>query len=251
MSTQPGDHPQILTYEGLRALVAGRRSVRRFRPDPVSRESIERILDVARLAPSAGNSQPWEFVVVTDAAMRSRVARAAASLFSAGRKRDPEFNWSISVQPFLSQAPVLIVVLGDRRVMAAYPSILRGNILMRQSLSNCVLALQLAAASLGLATAWGTLQGGSPESEIRDLLRIPDAFTIDHIVPVGYADEVECARAAALAPARERASRRRPLDAIVHWERYAAEKERSDGAVEQFIWSETVTRVRRADSQGR
>lgn len=231
--------------------MAGRRSVRRFRPDPVSRESIERILDVARLAPSAGNSQPWEFVVVTDAAMRSRVARAAASLFSAGRKRDPEFNWSISVQPFLSQAPVLIVVLGDRRVMSAYPSILRGNILMRQSLSNCVLALQLAAASLGLATAWGTLQGGSPESEIRDLLHIPAVFTIDHIVPVGYADDQECARAAALAPARERAAHRRPLDAVVHWERYAAEKERSDEAVEQFIWSETVTRVRRADSQGR
>jgi len=245
MSTQPGDHPRPLSYEGLRSLVAGRRSVRRFRPDPVSRDTVERILDVARLAPSAGNSQPWEFVVVTDAAMRSQVARAAASLFSAGRKRDPEFNWSVSVQPFLSQAPVLIVVLGDRRVMAAYPSILRGNILMRQSLSNCVLTLQLAAASLGLATAWGTLQRGSPEAEIRELLHIPDVFTIDHIVPVGYADEPECARAAALAPARARAANRRALEDIVHWDRYQTEKARSDEAVERFIWSETVTRVPR------
>jgi len=249
MSNAPGEHPEQLTYEGLHSLVAGRRSVRRFRSDAVPREAIEKILDVARLAPSAGNSQPWEFVVVTDAAMRARVARAAASLFVAGRKRDPDFNWSVSVQPFLAQAPVLIVVLGDKRVMAAYPSILRGNVLMRQSLSNCVLALQLAAASLGLATAWGTLQGGSPESEIRALLGIPDVFTIDHIVPVGYADEEEGARAAALAPARERAARRRTLDAIVHWQRYEAEKARSDETVERFIWSDTVTRVRRADAR--
>ncbi len=251
MSNLPAEHPPQLAYESLRALVAGRRSVRRFRPDAVPRETIEKILDVARLAPSAGNSQPWEFVIVTDAATRTRVARAAASLFSAGRKHDPDFNWSVSVQPFLAQAPVLIVVLGDKRVIAAYPSILRGNVLMRQSLSNCVLALQLAAASLGLATAWGTLQGGSPETEIRTLLGVPDVFTIDHIVPVGYADDQEGARAAALAPARERAARRRPLDAIVHWDRYAAERARSDEDVEQFIWSETVTRVRREHETGR
>jgi nicotinate-nucleotide--dimethylbenzimidazole phosphoribosyltransferase len=225
--------------------------VRRFRPDAVPRETIEKILDVARLAPSAGNSQPWEFVVVTDGAMRTRVAGAAASLFSAGRKHDPDFNWSVSVQPFLAQAPVLIVVLGDKRVTAAYPSILRGNVLMRQSLSNCVLALQLAAASLGLATAWGTLQGGSPESDILALLGIPDVFTIDHIVPVGYADEEEGARAAALRPARERAAGRRPLDAVVHWDRYTESKARSDEDVERFIWSETVTRVPRQRETGR
>jgi len=250
MSNVPGGHPQQLSYGGLRALMAGRRSVRRFRPDAVPRETIEKILDVARLAPSAGNSQPWEFVVVTDAATRARVARAAASLFAAGRKHDPDFNWSVSVQPFLAQAPVLIVVLGDKRVIAAYPSILRGNVLLRQSLSNCVLALQLAAASLGLATAWGTLQGGSPESEIRALLGIPDVFTIDHIVPVGHADDQEGARAAALAPARERAAHRRSLDAVVHWDRYAAERMRSDEEVVRFIWSETVTRVRREREAG-
>ncbi len=231
-------------YQILRDLAAQRRSVRRFKPDPVPRVLIESILDVARLAPSAANSQPWEFMVVEDEDTRRRIARTAASLFSDARKRDPSFNWSIAVQPFLGQAPVLIVVLGDRRMMDAYPSILRGNVLLRQSLSICIYGLQLAATSLGLATAWGTLQGGSPEAEIREMLGIPDIFTVDHIVPVGYPDESETLRAVALAPARNLAALRRPLVDIVHWGRYDSSRVRSAQEAAEFIWTQTVTRVR-------
>jgi nitroreductase len=231
-------------YDTLHGLASSRRSVRRFKSDPVSHDDILRVLDVARLAPSAANSQPWEFVVVEEPVMRRGVAVAAASVFAQGRAHDPTFNWSISVQPFLAQAPVLIVVLGDRRMMEAYPSILRGNILLRQSLAISVYGLQLAAASLGLATAWGTLQGGRPEEEIRGLLGVPDAFTIDHIIPLGYADETEGARATALEPARSRAHVRRPLDHIVHWGCYDGGKSRSDDEVSEFIWSATVTRVK-------
>ncbi len=230
-------------YDHLHRLAAQRRSVRRFTSERVAPELIEMILDIARLAPSAGNSQPWEFVVVEDEEMRRRIARTAASLFREARKRDPSFNWSIAVQPYLLQAPVLIMVLGDRRMMAVYPSILRGNVLLRQSLANCIYGLQLAATSLGLSTAWGTLQGGRPEEEIRELLDIPDNFTIDHIVPLGYSDEEEMACAAALASARERGPRRRPLDRVVHWGRYDVTKMRSDEAARDFIWSESVTRV--------
>jgi nitroreductase len=237
--------PDSLEYETLRRLVVERRSTRRFRPDAVSRELVEKVLDVARHSPSAANSQPWEFVVVEEGEVRRRIARAAASVFSEARKRDSSFNWSVSVQPFLGQAPVLIVVLGDRRMMEAYPNILRGNVLLRQSLANCVYGLQLAAASLGLATAWGTLQGGTAEAEIRELLGIPDTFVIDHIVPLGYADEREGARAAALEPARLRAPRRRDLDSIVHWGCYDVSKARSDEDARDFVWSETVTRVAR------
>jgi len=94
-------------------------------------ETVEQVLDVARLAPFAGNSQPWKYGVVTDVDMR--VARAAASP--------------------------------------------------------------------GLSTAWGTLQGGGPEAETRELLGGPEVVTIDHIVPLGYADERECDRA--VAPLRQ------------------------------------------------
>ncbi|MFW6055971.1 MAG: nitroreductase family protein [Chloroflexota bacterium] len=232
-------------YEALHSLVAARRSIRRFLPDPVPRDVIERVLDVARLSPSAANSQPWEFVVVTEAETRRRIARASASVFPQARKKDPSFEWNISVQPFLHQAPVLVIVLGDKRMLAAYPSVLRGNVLLRQSLAICTYGLQLAAASLGLGSAWGTLQGGAGETEIRELLHIPDGYTVDHIVPLGYADKSEGNRATALRAARERGPQRRPLKDIVHWEGFEADKARSDEQVEEFIWAETVTRVER------
>ncbi len=241
----PDDSGVDAPYEVLHSLVAARRSVRRFLPDPVPREVVERVLDVARLSPSAANSQPWEFVVVTNAETRRHIARASASVFRDARKKDPSFEWNISVQPFLYQAPVLILVLGDKRMLAAYPSILRGNVLLRQSLAICTYGLQLAAASLGLGSAWGTLQGGPGEVEIRDLLHIPAGYTIDHIVPLGYADVNEGSRASALRAARERGPRRRPLKGIVHWDGFEADKARSDEQVEEFIWAETVTRVER------
>ena len=53
-----------------------RRSVRRFKDIPVEREKIEEIIDCARLAPSANNFQPWEFIVVTDPSKRKEVANA-------------------------------------------------------------------------------------------------------------------------------------------------------------------------------
>ncbi len=235
--------PDRACYDTLRNLVSQRRSVRRFRSDCVPREIIGLVLDIARLSPSAANSQPWEFVVVEDEALRRDVARAAASLFSELRKRDQSFNWSISVQPFLTQAPVLIVVLGDRRMIEAYPSILRGGVLLRQSLAACIYGLQLAAESLGLASAWGTIQGGRPEAEIRQILGIPECFTVDHIVPVGYPDEEEVERAVALTPARERGVRRRPLADVVHWGTYDPDRIRSDDEASRFVWTDTVTRV--------
>ncbi len=237
--------PDASAYESLYDIVFTRRSVRRFKPEPVARELVQKVLEVARLSPSAANSQPWEFVVVEEEEARRSVARAAASVFGDARKKDPTFEWSVSVQPFLFQAPVIIVVLGDRRMLPAYPSVLRGNVLLRQSMSICVYGLQLAAASLGLSTAWGTVQGGTAEARIRELLDIPEVFTIDHIVPLGYADEVEGAKAMALEPARKRAPHRRSLEDVVHWGNYDDKKARSDEAAEEFIWSETVTRVRR------
>ena len=53
-------------YDSVLRVASSRRSVRRFRPDPVPWELVEAVLEVARQAPSAANSQPWEFVVVED-----------------------------------------------------------------------------------------------------------------------------------------------------------------------------------------
>jgi len=56
----------MMNYESLLELVKNRRSFRRFKPDPIPKGIVEKVLDVARHVPSGGNAQPWEFVVVQD-----------------------------------------------------------------------------------------------------------------------------------------------------------------------------------------
>ncbi|MCK4222209.1 MAG: nitroreductase family protein [Dehalococcoidia bacterium] len=241
------DPPQtgevMVDYEGLLELIRYRRSVRRFRSDPVPGEMVEKVLEAARHAPSAGNSQPWEFVVVEDPETKKKMSRSIVSLYKEAKRRDPTFNFKVAVQPHLFTAPVLIVICGDRRLQEAYPVLLRRNVLLRQSLAVCAYAMQLAATSLGLATAWATIQGGPPEAEVRSLLGIPDVYTVDHIMPLGYPDTEKESKDRFLRPVTERAPFRRALQEIVHYEHYDGGKFRTDENVEEFIWSRTVTRI--------
>jgi len=234
-----------MIYDDFLELVKKRRSFRRFKSDPVPKEILEKVLDAARYPPSAGNSQPWEFVVVQDVATKESITQSITSGYKKIRKADPTMYWAVAVQPHLSTAPVLIIVCGDRRLQETYPVHLPREVLLRQSLAVSIYTLQLAAASFGLATAWATMQTESRETQIRKLLGIPDVYTIDHIVPLGYPDEEKEKSDKALRPVRERASFRRELAEIVHYEHYDMGKFRSDEMVREFIWSKTVTRIPR------
>jgi nitroreductase len=236
-----------MQYDDFLELVKNRRSFRRFKPDPVPKDMIEKVLEAARLAPSAGNSQPWEFVVVQDAAMKKDITQSITSGYQELHKIDPEMYWAVAVQPHLVDAPVIIVVCGDRRLEMTYPAHLPREVLLRQSLAITIYALQLAAASFGLATAWATMQTEARETQLRKLLGIPDVYTIDHIIPLGYPDEEREKSNKALRPVRERARSRRGLDEIVHYEHYDKDKFRSDEQIKEFIWSKTVTRIPRKE----
>ena len=238
-----------MQYDDFLELVKNRRSFRRFKPDPVPKDIIEKVLEAARNAPSAGNSQPWEFVVVQDAAMKKDITQSISSGYQELHKADPTMYWAVAVQPHLATAPVLIIVCGDRRLEVTYPVHLPREILLRQSLAISIYALQLAAASFGLATAWGTMQTEARETRIRKLLGIPDVYTVDHIIPLGYPDEEKEKSSKALRPVRERARSRRGLDEIVHYELYDRDKFRSDEEIKEFIWSETVTRIPRGEGE--
>jgi len=232
-----------MDYKSFLSLVEDRRSCRRFRPDPVPGAVVEKILEAGRHAPSAGNSQPWEFVVVEDPETKRKMSRSIVLLYKEAKRRDPTFNFKVAVQPQLFTAPVLIVICGDRRLQQAYPLLLRRNVLLRQSLAICAYAMQLAATSLGLATAWATIQGGPPEAEVRSLLGIPDVYTVDHIMPLGFPDTEKESNDRFLRPVKERAPFRRELEEIVHYECYDTDKFRTDEKLEEFIWSKTVTRI--------
>lgn len=234
-----------MSYDDFLELVKKRRSFRRFKPDPVPKEIVEKVLEAARHSPSAGNSQPWEFVVVQDPATKRSITQKINSGYKKIRKADTTMYWAVAVQPHLATAPVLIVVCGDRRLQETYPAHLPGEILLHQSLAISIYALQLAAASFGLATAWATMQTELRETQIRKILGIPDVYTVDHIVPLGYPDEEKEKSEEALRPVRERATFRRELAEIVHYEHYDMGKFRSDEKINEFIWSKTVTRIPR------
>jgi len=175
-----------MNYEDFLQLVKKRRSFRRFKPDPVPKE-------------------------IVDAVTKRNITQSITSGYKKIREVDPNWYRAVAVQPYLSTAPVLIVVCGDRRLQETYPAHLPREILLHQSLAISIYTLQLAAASFGLATAWATMQTELRETQIRKILGIPDVYTVDHIIPLGYPDEEKEKSEEALRPVRERASFRREL----------------------------------------
>src|SRR6267142_855066 len=122
------------TYDMLLKLVKTRMSVRKFRPDPIPEDTINNILEVARWAMSGANSQPWEFVVVTDPEIKKQLRDAYSEYntdFIFWMEQQREYNlrhpsYQVKNDPHESlkfnkakanwhQAPAVIVVLGDGR----------------------------------------------------------------------------------------------------------------------------------------
>ena len=140
--------------------IAARRSVRRYKPEPIPEESIGRIMEAARLAPSAGNRQPWRFVVTKDPGVRRALARAANN------------------QDFVGQAPAVITVLGDPEVSERWH--LRDPMIAAEHMA-------LQAVEEGLGTCW---IGAFDEAEVKRILKVPDKLRVVCLLPVGKPAEV-------------------------------------------------------------
>ncbi len=136
-----------------------RRSIRRYKKGPVPEKILEQILEVGRWAPSASNSQPWEFITFTDTEVKRKVTRC----FLYGS--------------FLDEAPLGIVVVVDPR--ASDCPIQDGTL--------AVYAMQLAAHALGLGTCW--INPGFQDERAKDVLGIPMEKKIICVLSVGYPDE--------------------------------------------------------------
>jgi len=164
-----------------------RRSIRAYTDEKVSDKDVERLIEAARWAPSAGNSQPWEFVVVKDVEMKRKLSDAALN------------------QTFIEKAPVVIVVCADlNRSSRGYGS--RGEHLYSiQDTAAATENILLAAQELGLATCW---VGAFHENEVAKAVKAPRNLRPVAIVPVGH-------------PAvRPMVSPRRSVDEIVHYETF-------------------------------
>ncbi len=158
----------------LMELILRRRSVRRFAPDPVPRELIDACLEAARLAPSACNAQPWQFLVIDHPIQLAAVAEAAFSGIYASNR-------------FAASAPVLIVVINDQQSYL----VKAGDFVQstRFSLIDIGIAgehLALRAAELGLGTCW---LGWFNARRVRKVLKLPRRTSIPIIFCLGYPQE--------------------------------------------------------------
>ena len=148
--------------------IKGRRSIRAFQRKIVPEEIVEELIDAARWAPSAGNIQPWEFIIVQKQEIKRRLAEAALE------------------QSFIEEAPVVIVVCADEKCSSiGYGT--RGRVLYCiQDTAAAIQNILLAACSLGLGACW---VGAFKEEEAREILKTPREIRPVAMIPLGYPDE--------------------------------------------------------------
>lgn len=222
-------------YEHLMALLKKRRSIRRFKPDPVPEGAIEKILEAARWSMSGANGQPWEFLVVRDPSLREKVTAIVteqtqrAHIYEMCRVeelRQPQLARPTRTAVGQKEAPVVIVVLGDPRV---YQATAMSHFVFspefdnfHMSLGCTTLLIHLAAASLGLGSRWVTIMPPW-EEDLKTVLGIPKEFRIYNLIPIGY-------------PAYEPPTTyRRELKEFVHYDKYDMVKFRSDEEVLKYL----------------
>jgi nicotinate-nucleotide--dimethylbenzimidazole phosphoribosyltransferase len=221
-----GADPQAWAFEpaereALHAVIAARRDIRRFRPDPVPAELLERVLQAAHSAPSVGHSQPWRFLVVDDPdlrqraatmADRERLAQAALLTEDAGRRlADLQLEG-------IREAPLGVVVCCDRRSPAQ--GVLGRATFPDADLWSCACAIEnlwLAARAEGLGVGWVTL---FDPAELAALLHLPDGVVTLGWLCLGWPDERPPS------PGLERAgwSRRAPLADVVLHDRWPSDE---------------------------
>ena len=139
-------------------------SVRSYDAKPVEEEKLQRVLEAARLAPSAGNRQEWRFLVVRNPATRKQLSNAAMG------------------QKFVAEAPVVIACCAetDNHMMACeqlcYPI----------DVAIAVDHVTLCAAADGLGSCW---IGAFDEAEAKEILDIPPHIRVVALLPVGYPED--------------------------------------------------------------
>ena len=167
-------------------IIFDRVSIRKFKNVEISDDILLKILKAGNAAPSAGNLQARDFIVVRDEKTKLKLAKASLK------------------QMFIAQAPVVIVVCANYpRSMRVYGE--RGKLYAEQDATAAVENILLAVHALGLGAVW---VGAFYESEVSEILNIPEYARPIAIVPIGY-------------PAEKPEPRSRyPIEVITHWERW-------------------------------
>lgn len=181
----------------LHQFLRSRRSIRRFKSDPVPDSVIENILTTATFAPSAHNRQPWRFCVVTDLSVKQKLADAMAIEFERDLENDQLPQTEIQKRTKRSRermtaAPVLVILCLDMSEMDVYSDKKRKQAEFRmamQSVANAGMQLMLAAHAEGLGSVWVC----SPlfvQETIQSVLNLPKTWEPQAMFFVGYPDVI-------------------------------------------------------------
>jgi len=144
-------------YEVIRT----RRSIRGYQERPVEEDKLQRILEAARLAPSAANRQPWQFLVIKTEKIKKEFQRAY----------NKDWFW---------QAPVIICACGIKKEAWIRSD---GKSYLDVDVAIAMDHLVLAATAEGLGTCW---IGAFNPSEVKKILNLPDDIEPVALTPLGY-----------------------------------------------------------------
>ena len=179
-------------------LVRNRQSVRQYSNKPVEREKIERCLEAARLAPSASNRQPWEFIVIDNPQVKEAVAGKT-------------FSKLIFFNRFSLQAPILIVIISERESMInKIGKRLKDKPFTLIDIGIAAENICLQATESGLGTC---ILGWFDEKGVKEVLAIPQSNRIELIITMGYPESEVI-----------RPKKRKELDQIRSYNQYKLKK---------------------------
>ena len=140
-----------------------RRSVRKYKPDPIPDKDLKKILKAAQSAPSAGNKQPWKFIIIRDKVTKEKIAKVA-------RK-----------QLWIAEAGLVIAALAmDKKDPSIYEKWAEKDVM------TAVEHMVLSAWELGYGTCW---IGAFEQTSVKEILAIPEEMTVISLLPIGIPDQ--------------------------------------------------------------
>jgi nitroreductase len=149
-------------------IIKSRRSIRSFTSAPVEKQKLDTLLEAAKWAPSAGNTQARDFILISDKETKEKLAEAALG------------------QNFVSEAPAVIVVCANRAKSAKRYGSRGEHLYSVQDATAAVQNMLLMAHSMGLAACW---VGAFDEQKVKDILGIPTEVSPVAIIPIGHPKE--------------------------------------------------------------
>lgn len=217
----PGGGTTIESYRTLKRIILGRRSIRRFREEPVPEGLIREVLDCARWAPSDTNRQPWQFIIMRDPELLAAVERITAGRLETLRRQALDEGKPVAARklgvfaryaiPFAG-APVLIFVVAhpyrSRFTEEIFDGLMYPEVWKQESLKSVCFAAQnllLAAHALGLGAcpmSGPVLLAGE---QLKSLLKLDPESEIVLVIALGRP------------LGRPKTSGRKPVDEVTVW----------------------------------